>query len=200
VTLELHYKTGFIADQLDALDPEPQGRDVSTDEAKSELLAILQRISHPIDLACASQIGKRLAISQLTPYPSTAISLNEPKPQPNQPLNIRNLLFANSNFPGASNSSFNGTITRSVFWSTNIACQWLNILSRDPYIVPFEHERPERLRLCRGPIKSFPRLDALQFTCLSILLCSSYTASMSPKHTHEYSQTPRVHYHWLFQS
>jgi hypothetical protein len=43
----VHYKTGrlcFIADQLNALDPEPHGRDV---KAKSELLGILQRISHP---------------------------------------------------------------------------------------------------------------------------------------------------------
>lgn len=41
----VHYKSGrlcIIADQL----PEPHGRDVSTDKAKSELLAILQRISH----------------------------------------------------------------------------------------------------------------------------------------------------------
>jgi hypothetical protein len=45
----VRYKTSrlcFIVDQLNALDPEPHGRDVSTDTAKSALLSILQRISH----------------------------------------------------------------------------------------------------------------------------------------------------------
>jgi energy-coupling factor transporter ATP-binding protein EcfA2 len=46
----VRYKTSrlcFIVDQLNALDPDPHGRDVSTDTAKSALLSILQRISDP---------------------------------------------------------------------------------------------------------------------------------------------------------
>ena len=45
----IHHKTGqlcIIANQLNALDLEPHQRDLSMDKAKSELLAILQRISH----------------------------------------------------------------------------------------------------------------------------------------------------------
>jgi hypothetical protein len=46
----VNYNTGrlcFIVDQLNALDPEPQGRDVFTDRDKSRLLSILRRMSNP---------------------------------------------------------------------------------------------------------------------------------------------------------
>lgn len=36
----------IIADQLNALDPEPHGWDLSTNQVKADLLGILQRISH----------------------------------------------------------------------------------------------------------------------------------------------------------
>ena len=67
-----HYTTGrlcIIADQLNALDPDPQGRDVFTNKAKSDLLAVLQRISNKnvyIKRASANHMSGRYLINKET--------------------------------------------------------------------------------------------------------------------------------------
>jgi len=102
--------------------------------------------------------------------------------------NCRYSLFANSSFPSALNSSLSGTITPSVFWSTNMACRWLNVPRPTSWpeirtSMPWSIDEPKasacmhnpgpkwmdntvkvhtRTYLCRGEINSFSGLDALQ--------------------------------------
>jgi hypothetical protein len=124
--------------------------------------------------------------------------------QPHRPfLRVqKGILLANSNVPGASNSSFNGTITFSIFWSTSIACQWLNVplptscpdfrmsypsSMRDPNaracngVIPHQRSTSHKrwYKLTSAVAQSSCSVSILFnqfFTCRSILLCFSYTA------------------------
>ena len=76
--------------------------------------------------------------------PRTAISLREPGKYFRTRTRCKqrhHSLFANSNFPIALNSSLSGTITPSVFWSTNMACRWLNV-PRPTSWTEYEHQYP----------------------------------------------------------
>ena len=121
--------------------------------------------------------------------PRTVISLREPGEDfitRTRCKQRHHSLFANSSFPTPLSSSLSGTITPSVFRSTNMACRWLNVprptswpeirisIPRsidEPNASAWMHNPNEwttatEVRtvpyLCSGEIDTFTRLNALQ--------------------------------------